>query len=248
MRSIIRLFVFCIVALATHFAVQTNKARDAGVLTVCALEVDTELTQDAGALVYADFETAPDSRPTSNRGGLVQLYSYQEKATFPSRYKGLASANPPAPEFVRLSKDNPNRAIAFDYELQGTNEYAGVGVEIYGQALQDGKPIADDVSGYKFLTLQLYVTGVSSITVEFISRNQGIEITNGNPRMSFKVSSGFNTYKVPLNSLAQPSWADVKVKVKDVLKKLTSINVLASCNQCTNIKGTVVIDNVVFQN
>ena len=226
MRSIIQSLVICCLAFASR----------------------SEPAQDSAKLVYADFETAPDTRPVSSRGGLVQLYSYQERATFPSRFKGLASANPPAPEFVRLSKDDPNRAIAFDYELQGTNDYAGVGVQVHGRADQDGKPVADDVSGYKFLTLQVYLTGLSSITVEFVSHGQGIEISNGSPRMSFKVSCGFNTYKVPLNSLAQPSWADVQVKARDVLKKLTSINVLVSCNQCTTSKGTVVIDNLVFQN
>src|SRR5262245_12683009 len=78
-------------------------------------------------LVYADFETAKDNRPVSSRGGLVQLISYEERPTMPSRYKGLAGANPPAPEFAIPSKDSPNKAIAYDYELQGTNQYAGVG-------------------------------------------------------------------------------------------------------------------------
>jgi hypothetical protein len=32
------------------------------------------------------------------------------------------------------------------------------------------------------------------------------------------------------------------------LKKLTSVNVVASCNQCVPAKGTIVIDNLVFQN
>ncbi len=248
MRSIIQLSVYCVVALAALFPLETRKACEAGALTAWALEPGVELTQDSGNLVYADFETASDGRPVSSRRGLVQLYAYQQQATFPSHFKGLASANPPAPEFVRLSKDSTNRAIAFDYELQGTNDYAGVGVEVHGQAHEDGKAVADDVSSYKFLALQLYVTGVSSITVEFISHSQGIEISKGSPQMSFKVSSGFNTYKVPLNSLTQPSWADVNVKIKDVLKKLTSVNVLVSCTQCTTTKGTVVIDNVVFQN
>jgi hypothetical protein len=103
------------------------------------------------------------------------------------------------------------------------------------------------VSGYKNLTLQLYATGVTSMTVEFISRGNDIE-TNGHPLLSFKISPGFNTYRVPLNSIKQPSWAEPKVNPKDVLKKLTSINVVATCNQCVPAKGTIVIDNLIFQN
>jgi hypothetical protein len=198
-------------------------------------------------LVYADFEVAKDNRPVSNRGGLIQLFSYQERPTMPSRYKGLEGANPPAPEFARPSKDDPNKAIAFDFELQGTNQYAGVGVQVNGQPDKDGKPGFDDVSGYKFMTLQLYATGVPSVTVEFISKGNGID-TNGPPQLSFKVTQGFNTYRVPLNSIRQPSWAEPKISAKDVLKKLTSVNVVASCNQCVPAKGTIVIDNLVFQN
>jgi len=209
--------------------------------------VAAKASQEADKLVYADFEAATDNRPVSSRGGLVQLFSYQERATMPSHYKGLAGANPPAPEFARPSKDSPNKAIAFDFELPGTNQYAGVGVQIHGQPDKDGKPVADNVSGYKYMTLQLYATGVSSITVEFVSQGNGIE-TNGPPQMIFKVTPGFNTYRVPLNSIKQQSWAEPKINPKDALKKLTSINIVATCNECVPAKGTIVIDNLVFQN
>ena len=66
--------------------------------------------------------------------------------------------------------------------------------------------------------------------------------------MSFKVSKGSNTYKVPLNSLSQPSYVETRVKPKDLLKKLTQVNISVGCNQCAPTAGTVVIDNLVFQN
>jgi hypothetical protein len=216
-------------------------------LICCLAAIASGAGQTPEKLVYADFEVAKDNRPVSNRGGLVQLFSYQERPTMPSRYKGLEGANPPAPEFARPSKDDPNKAIAFDFELQGTNQYAGVGVQVNGQPDKDGKPVFDDVSGYKFMTLQLYATGVPSVTVEFISKGNGID-TNGPPQLSFKVTQGFNTYRVPLNSIRQPSWAEPKISAKDVLKKLTTVNVVASCNQCVPARGTIVIDNLVFQN
>ena len=114
--------------------------------------------------------------------------------------------------------------------------------------VKDGKPVADDMSGYKYLTVQLYVTGVTSVTVEFVSKGQGIKIDGGSPQMSFKVSKGFNTYKVALDSLTQPSYVETRVKPKDLLKKLTQVNVSVACNQCVPTSGTVVIDNLIFQN
>lgn len=204
--------------------------------------------QPAGdQFVYADFENIQEKRPLSNRGGLVQIVSYQEST--PSRFKGLEGASPAAPEAVRLKPDDPNHAVAFDYELYSPNQYAGVGVEIQGLPSKDGKPAAEDLSGYKFLSMQVYakgVPGVSSLRVEIMSRGQGINLTGGFPQMAFKVKEGFNTYKIPLNSLAQPSWVQTKVGVKDVLKKLTAVSLTAFCEQCTPSHGTVVVDNIVF--
>ena len=208
----------------------------------------TSARQGSDKLVYADFETVQDNRPVSNRGGRVQLFGYQESAANPSRFKGAKTGDANAPELVRLSKDDPNRAIAFEYELFPPNQWAGVTVEVHGLPDKDGNTVADDVSGYKYMTLQLYVTGVQSVTVEFISRGHGISISSGSPQMSFKVSKGFNTYKVALNSLTQPSYAEPRVNPKDLLKKLTQVNISVACNQCPPTSGTVVVDNLVFQN
>ena len=205
-----------------------------------------EAAQGTDKLVYADFETIKDNRPVSNRGGLVQLFSYQENAANPSRFKGAGGSN--VPEVVRLSKDDPNKAITFDYELRMPNQWAGVTVEVHGQPDKDGKPVPDDVSGFKYLTLQLYVTGVTSVTVEFLSKGQGIKIDSGGPQMSFKVSKGFNTYRVALDALTQPPYVETRINPKDLLKKLTQVNVSVACNQCVPASGTVVVDNLIFQN
>lgn len=243
-RTLIILSCFASIAL---FATNTRGSLEASFTPTLAVSALQEANKEGDKLVWADFETANENRPVSSRGGHVQLISYQERPTMPSRHKGLEGANPPAPEFARPSRESPNKAVAFDYELQGTNQYAGVGVQIDGQPWKDGKPAADDVSGYKYLTLQLYVTGVDSMTVEFISRGQGID-TNGPPRFTFKITPGFNTYRVQLNSIKQQSWADPKVNHKDVLKKLTTVNIVATCEKCVPTRGTIVVDNLVFQN
>ena len=232
--------LFCCVVLATLFI--------AGATLTCLSAVFVPATQGTDRLVYADFETIKENRPVSSRGGLVQLFSYQENAASPARFIVGKSSERNVPEVVRLSKDDPNKAITFDYELRIPNQWAGVTVEVHGQPDKDGKPVADDVSSYKYLTLQLYVTGVTSVTVEFLSKGQGIGIESGGPQMSFRVTKGFNTYRVPLDSLAQPSYVETRVKPKDLLKKLTHVNISVACNQCVPATGTVVVDNLVFQN
>jgi len=217
-----------------------------GCLALAALAPAGGAAQEAGKLVYADFESVRDGRAVSSGGGAVQIIAYQERPTLESRYKGAAGTN--APELVRLSKDDPNRAAAFDYELQAPNQYAGVGLEVGAKAGEDGKPAALDVSGYKDLMLQLYVTGVETVRVEFVSRGQGMNLSSGYPQSTFKVRPGLNTYKVSLKSISQPPWAEVKVSPKEVLKKLTAVNIFAFCDQCKPTKGTIVVDNLVFQN
>ncbi|MDT5155693.1 MAG: hypothetical protein QOH51_50 [Acidobacteriota bacterium] len=210
-------------------------------------EAPAKPSQSADKLVYADFETMKDNRPVSSHGGLVQIVSYQESPSSPSRFKGLDGSNPPAPELVRLKQGDPNHAAAFDYELIAPNQYAGVGVEVHGEADKDGKPVPDDVSDYKFVSLQIYAPGVPSLRLELQSRGQGLGAPQAFPQTTFKVAPGLNTYKIPLKSLLQPEWAQPRVSTKDVLKKLTAVAVTAYCNQCTPAKGTVVMDNIVFE-
>jgi hypothetical protein len=198
-------------------------------------------------LVYADFEKVIDNRPVSARGGYIKLFRDEENPSNLCRFKGAAGSD--APELVRLSKDNPNRALAFDYELRGPNQWAAVGVEIHGQPDKDGKSVPDDVSSYKVLSLQLYVTGYPGVIVEFHSHGVGVTYqNNAGPQMGVKVVKGLNTYHVPLNNVNQPQWVDNKTDSKEVLKKLTQVNIKVACAPCNQpANGTVVVDNLVFE-
>ena len=215
-------------------------------LIVVALLSLSTLSQEGGdKFVYADFEKMDNGRPISSNGGLVQIYTAQEST--PVTFKGLANASPGAPELI-VPKDAPQNHLAyFEYSLVGPNQWANVTLEIQGRPLKDGKPVADDVSGYKQMTLQLYATGVDSLRVEFISHGQGINLTSGFPQLPIRLKSGLNTYVIPLKGLTQPSWVEQRVETKEVLKKLTAISVSAYCNQCTPQHGMVLVDNVVFQ-
>src|ERR1044072_8153506 len=194
--------------------------------------------------VYADFEKVENGRAVSNNGGLVQIYAAQD--SMPVKFKGLANASPGAPELFVLKTAPGNHLANFEYNLVGPNDWANVTLEVQGHPMKDGKSVADDVSGYKQLSLQLGATGVDSLRVEFISHGQGINLNAGFPQLPIRLKPGLNTYVIPLKGLSQPSWAD-KVDSKEVLKKLTAISISAYCNQCTPQQGMVLVDNLVFQ-
>ncbi len=207
--------------------------------------IATGAYDDGDKFVYADFEKVENGRAVSNNGGFVQIYTAQEST--PVKFKGLANANPGAPELIVLKDAPQNHLASFEYNLVGPNQWANVTLEIQGRPQKDGKPVADDVSGYKQLALQLYATGVDSLRVEFISHGQGINITAGFPQLPIRIKSGLNTYVIPLKGLGQPSWVQERVDTKDVLRKLTAISISAYCEQCTPKQGMVLVDNLVFQ-
>jgi hypothetical protein len=203
---------------------------------------------DSKTLVYADFEKTENNRPVSARGGLIQLFAYQESDVHKSTFKGLEGANPPAPELVHVKPDDPNHAMKFDYSLRAPNQWAGVTVEIHGQPDASGKTVADDVTGFRILSLQVYATGIEILRLEAISKGRGKDMSMGYPMMTFKVRPGFNTYQVPLKGFTQPAWVNVRVDPKDIFKDLTAITLTAFCDQCElNRQGMVIVDNVVFE-
>jgi hypothetical protein len=222
-----------------------HAVRLASVLLLSAPPLVSAQTPDT--LVYADFETVQDNRPVSSRGGFIQLVSYQENDLQKSTYKGIEGMSPGAPEWVRIKKDDPNHAIKFDFALKAPNQYAGVGVEIHGQPDKDGKTVADDVTGYKQLSLQVYATGATRLRVETMSRGQGVDLQAGYPQKEFKVQPGLNTYKVPLKTLQQPSWVEIRLDPKEILKRLTAVGITVLCEACTPTEGMVIVDNVAFE-
>ena len=211
---------------------------------VASLSLSTLAQESSDKLVYADFEKLANGRPVSTNGGFIQIYTGKENT--PVTFKGLANASPGAPELIVLKDAPQNHLASFEYSLVGPNQWANVTLEVQGRPQKDGKPVADDVSGYKQLALQLYATGVDSLRVEFLSHGQGINLEAGFPQVPIRLKTGLNTYVIPLKGLQQPTWAE-KVDPKEVLKKLTAISVSAYCNQCTPQHGMILVDNIVFQ-
>jgi hypothetical protein len=199
-------------------------------------------------LIYADFEKVENNRPVSSRGGMIQLYAYEEDHVHKSTFKGQEGLDPPAPELVHIKAGDPNHAAKFEYSLLAPNQWSGVAIEIQGRADANGTPQTDDVSGYKFLSLQIYATGIRILRLETRTNESGKDTRSTYPLYTLEVKPGMNTYRVPLSGFTQPAWADIRVDPKDVFKKLTSISLTAFCDQCeANKQGMVIIDNVVFE-
>jgi hypothetical protein len=195
-------------------------------------------------LVYADFEST-DGKAVSARGGPVTITSYQESDLHRTTIKGAQGAN--TPELVRIKPDDPNRLAKFEFGFMAPNSYAGAGLEIKGRAEVDGKTPADDVSGYRTITFQLYATGADIVRVEAVSRGHGMDMQAGWPKLDFKVRPGLNTYEVALKSLASPTWVEAKPDPKKLLAKLTALNITAICEPCRPVEGMLIVDNVAFQ-
>jgi hypothetical protein len=179
---------------------------------------------------------------------MIQLYAYEEDHVHKSTFKGADGVDPPAPELVHIKAGDSNHAAKFEYSLQAPNQWSGVAMEIHGRPDADGKPQSDDVSAYKFLSLQIYATGIRILRLETRTSESGKDTRSVYPLYTLEVKEGLNTYRVPLSGFTQPSWADIRVDPKDVFKKLTSISLTAFCDQCEQSKqGMIVVDNVVFE-
>jgi hypothetical protein len=212
---------------------------------VPAQDASKPAESDASKLVYADFQNTQSGRPVSKQGGMTRLNQYSQNSANPPQFRGLANADPPAPAFARVTAEDS--AAAFDYEWRIPNEWAGVNMEVFGHPEKDGKLVPDDVSGYKFITLRVFAKGAQYIKLELVTRGQGANLESGYPTASFRVSPGFNSYKLKLDTFSQPDWAVQLDLKRDVLKKLTSVTVGVHCDKCIMEKGTVVVDNIAFE-
>jgi hypothetical protein len=200
---------------------------------------------DESKLVYADFQNLQNGRPVSKQGGATRLNRYAQNSANPPQYRGLENVDPPAPAVARVTAEDV--AAAFEYEWRIPNEWAGVNIEVFGHPEKDGKLVPDDVSSYKYVTMRLFAKGPQYIRLELITRGQGVNLESGYPFATFRVSPGFNTYKMKLADFSQPDWATQLDFKRDVLQKLTSITIGVSCDKCKMEHGTVVVDNVAFE-
>lgn len=218
-------------------------------LCVCNLEMpaqnaDSPKTADE-KLIYADFQKLENGRLVSSRGGRTQLNRWAQNMGAAPKMRGLENAEPPGPAPARVT--DQDTAAAFEYEMRLPNEWAGVNLEVFGQPEKDGKLVADDISGYKYISMRLFAKGPQSVRVELISRGLGVSLESGYPQMTFRLSPGFNTYKFKLDSFRQPEWATQLDFKRDILKKLTSVTIGVFCEKCRIESGTVVVDNLAFE-
>ncbi len=213
--------------------------------TVPSLAQDKDKPKDQGShFVYADFEQLKDGRPISTRGGMVSLIGYQQS---PANVVSFTNSDSPWPHtpMVARAAQNSSQFVAFDFTIPAPNQYAGVSLEIQGLPAKDGKQVAEDLSAYNYISVQVFAQGITTMKAELITKDNGVNIADGEQfGFPFRLSNGFNTYKLKLKDFHQESWVENRKNLKDVLKYLTAVHFVA---QEIPSKGRVVIDNVVFE-
>jgi len=213
-------------------------------LTVSSPAQEKDKGKDNGSrLVYADFEQVKDGHAVSARGGTLVMSGFEAIHTV----SYTNSDKPwPRPPFVVPAAQNHSQMVGFDFSIPAGNAWASVNIEIRGLPEQDGKQVGEDVSMYNFLVVQVFAKGTDTMRAEVASKDNGVKVKDGEGHsFQFKLSGGFNTYRLPLNKFTQPKWDNViRVDLKDVLKHLTSVSFAVMQIPST---GQVVIDNVAFE-
>jgi hypothetical protein len=211
-----------------------------------AQEKDKEKGKDSGArLVYADFEQLKDGRPVSARGGLVLLSGYQENPAITVSFTNSDKPWPQSPLVVPAAPTH-SQLIAYGFRIPAPNQWAGVTLEIRGLPDQGGKQVAEDLSAYRYLSVDIQAQGTTTMRAELISKDNGIGIPDGqNHTFSFNLNAGMHTYRLELKKFSQPNWDNViRVDVKEVLKKLTAVHFTT---YTVPSNGQIVVDNVAFE-
>ena len=143
--------------------------------------------------------TAPREQP----GGLIQLFGVQESEAHKSIFQRTPKAlNPPAPELVRIKKDDPNRAAEFDYTLLAPQTHTQASSSRFTDTRM---PTASPLVRRR-RRLQVAAHGrvrdraSHAMRIELISHGFGIELQVGYPQMTFKIQPGMHTYKAALKA------------------------------------------------
>ncbi len=216
------------------------------IFLACLLIASFVIAQDAtGRLNYADFEQVSKEKTLiSTREGKVSF--------------NVASQNPAnRPKIVpkMLGPQVPlTQRIGFEFEITKPNDYASAYVKIIGMKdkghLDDwAKTLivkADDVSTYKYLTLDIGAAGVTQVRIDLISEGNGIDAGGANQEKVLDIDSQLKTYRLPISEFKQPTgdWVKKKYTVEQVIKKLTAVQI--NVTQVPS-KGFVVVDNIAFE-
>jgi hypothetical protein len=214
-------------------------------IAVSSLAQDNDKPKDQGSrFVYADFEQLKEGRPVSTRGGTVLLNGYQQS---PANQVTFTNSDKPWPHTPMVAKaaQNSSQFVAFDFMIPAPNQYAGVSLEIRGLPEKDGKQVAEDLSAYNYISVQVFAQGITTMKAELITKDNGVNIADGEQfGFPFRLTNGFNTYKLKLKEFHQEKWVENRKSLADVMKHLTAVTFVA---QEIPSKGRVVVDNIVFE-
>ena len=204
------------------------------------------IAQDSSArLVYADFEKlSKENRPISSRDGQIMFEANAENQA------GKPKINP-----QMFGPQAPlTQRLGFQFEITAPNAWAEASMKIVGMKdkgrLDDwAKTLlvkAEDVSTYKFLSIDIGAVGTEQVRLRLISEGNGVDAGGAYPENYVTVSNELKNYKIALSDFKQATgdWVKKKVTTEQVVKKLTGVQL--SVIKIPS-KGIVVVDNVAFE-
>ena len=204
------------------------------------------IAQDASSkLIYADFEKlSKENRPISSRDGQIMFEANAENQSSKPKINPQMFG-PQAPLTQRLG---------FQFEITAPNAWAEASMKIVGMKdkgrLDDwAKTLlvkAEDVSTYKFLSIDIGAVGTEQVRLRLISEGNGVDAGGAYPENYVTVSNELKNYKIALSDFKQATgdWVKKKVTTEQVVKKLTGVQL--SVIKIPS-KGIVVVDNVAFE-
>ncbi|GAC1657318.1 MAG: hypothetical protein NVS9B15_18640 [Acidobacteriaceae bacterium] len=161
-------------------------------------------------LSYADFSNT-DGQVLSARGGLVQLFGFEQNKKARSTF---TNSDGPAPHLPMIApaQGSLKPRISYSFEIKPQNQFAGVVLQVRGLPDTSGKQTAEDLSSYQYLTVNADFEGTNAVRIELISKDNGIELPDGtHPQATFKVGAGMQSYTIPLKWFTQPDYAQAKL-------------------------------------
>jgi hypothetical protein len=212
-------------------------------LSLLAAAIDNQ--KPLKTLVYADFENVKEGAITSKRGGTVMLNASQQlKDLHPSVYSNMDQPWPIPPVLLPAVTGAISQHAGFVYEIKSGQDWASIAMVIQGLPMQEGKQTAEDVSEYKMLRFRMMAPFKEKIYVGLQTRDNGIDTGGADHEVIFPVNTDkIENYQVPLKAFEQPGWAKKKVKIDEVLKKLTAISFSV---KSIPAKGSLRIDDVTL--
>lgn len=206
---------------------QTLVARWLRTIVLCSTLAFAQGTDDK-ILMFADFEK---NEPVSNLGGALSVFGYQQNNTHPAQVTyQLLPKNPKI----------PSQTLVVNFTIPKENQWAGATVSIPGKADEEGKPIAADMSEYKYIRLQAGAVGCKELRVQLMTEKSNSDLV----QITIFPDASLKGFRVPIKEFSVPAWAKNRISAKDTMKAFTGVRISVTE---LGVTGYFVVDNISFE-